>query len=103
MSDILDVSISNENVMPIDISATSDDVFGLSIGENISYENDYKKLINKPSINGTVLEGNIDEIDPTIPQWAKEPVKPNYTPDEVSAVPSTSNISVEELAQIFNI
>ena len=92
MSDILDISISNE-----------DDVFGLSIGENISYENDYKKLINKPSINGTVLEDNIDEIDPTIPQWAKEPVKPNYTPDEVNAVPSTSNISVEELAQIFNI
>ena len=92
LSDILEVSISNE-----------DDVFGLSIGENISYENDYKKLINKPSINGTVLEDNIDEIDPTIPQWAKEPVKPNYTPDEVSAVPSTSNISVEELAQIFNI
>lgn len=33
---------------------------------------DYNKLANKPSINGTTLIGNYDEIDPTVPQWAKD-------------------------------
>lgn len=32
---------------------------------------DYQKLMNKPSINGTELYDNYDEIDPTVPRWAK--------------------------------
>lgn len=32
---------------------------------------DYEKLINHPSINGTKLIGNYDEIDPTVPEWVK--------------------------------
>lgn len=33
---------------------------------------DYNKLLNKPSINSTELIGNYNEIDPTVPQWAKD-------------------------------
>lgn len=32
---------------------------------------DYRKLDHKPSINGTELYDNYDEIDPTVPNWAK--------------------------------
>lgn len=33
---------------------------------------DYEKLNNLPSINGTTLKGNYAEIDPTVPDWAKD-------------------------------
>ena len=32
---------------------------------------DYRKLDHKPTINGTELYDNYDEIDPTMPNWAK--------------------------------
>lgn len=47
---------------------------------------DYNMAINKPKINGTTLIGNYDEIDPTVPKWAKNNTKPNYTAEEVGAV-----------------
>ena len=34
--------------------------------------NDYEKLKNKPKINNTELIGNYNEIDPTVPNWAKD-------------------------------
>lgn len=33
---------------------------------------------------------NIEETDPTVPQWAKQPEKPSYTAKEVGALPSTT-------------
>ena len=32
------------------------------------------------------------ETDPTVPQWAKEPTKPSYTPQEVGALPADTYI-----------
>lgn len=32
------------------------------------------------------------ETDPTVPEWAKHPTKPNYTADEVGALPDTTKI-----------
>lgn len=32
------------------------------------------------------------EVDPTVPQWAKEPTKPSYTPQEVGALPANTYI-----------
>lgn len=37
---------------------------------------DYNKLKNKPSLGGRELVGNIDELDPQVPAWAKEEEKP---------------------------
>ena len=34
--------------------------------------NNYRVLKNKPTINGTELFDNYDEIDPTVPAWSKE-------------------------------
>ena len=73
---------------------------------------DYSDLENKPTINGVTLEGNktLDDIgaqskgnyltsesDPTVPSWAKNPVKPTYTADEVGAdVSGTAESKVSE-------
>ena len=42
---------------------------------------------------GTYMEANpIEETDPTVPDWAKQPNKPTYTADEVGALPDTTKI-----------
>lgn len=61
----------------------------------------YNDLSNKPQINGVELSGNktaadlelqpagnylTGESDPTVPEWAKQDNKPEYTADEVGAV-----------------
>lgn len=42
---------------------------------------DYRKLNNLPSINGERLVDNYNEIDPTVPVWAKrdEPEEMSYS------------------------
>ena len=68
---------------------------------------DYSDLENKPQLNGITLEGNktLDDIgaqpkgnyltsesDPTVPSWAKQATKPEYTAAEVGALPDTTVI-----------
>lgn len=36
--------------------------------------------------------GEFEEIDPTVPDWAKQPEKPKYTADEVGALPKDTEI-----------
>ena len=73
---------------------------------------DYERLSNHPKINGVTLVGNktaeelelqpkgdylTSESDPTVPQWAKNPTKPTYTPTEVGADASgTADTKVSE-------
>lgn len=64
--------------------------------------NDYEKLINKPKLNGVEILGNMDEIDPTVPKWAKEPTKPEYSADEVGAVNENNALTFKEIDDIFN-
>ena len=63
---------------------------------------DYTELINKPSINGEELIGNYNEIDPTVPEWAKEATKPNYTPEEVGAIDEDNEVSFADLLSAWN-
>ena len=73
---------------------------------------DYERLSNQPKINGVTLVGNktsddlnlqpkgnylTSETDPTVPQWAKNPIKPSYTATEVGADASgTADTKVSE-------
>lgn len=42
---------------------------------------------------GTYMEAHpIEEIDPTVPNWAKQPEKPTYTASEVGALPAGTKI-----------
>lgn len=36
----------------------------------------------------------VEETDPTVPAWAKQPTKPEYTADEVGALPDATEIPV---------
>jgi len=64
--------------------------------------NDYRDLINKPSINGESLEDNYNEIDPTVPSWAKTDVKPVYTPEEVGALPEDAEMSFADVKALWD-
>lgn len=68
---------------------------------NVS-QRSYNLLTDKPSINGTELIGNYDEIDPTVPEWAKSETKPTYTADEVEAVDRNNETDFAEIDRMFN-
>ncbi len=59
----------------------------------------YEELKNLPKLNGEVFIGDKNEIDPTVPLWAKSNVKPSYKPEEVGI----ESISLEEIDKLFNL
>ena len=63
---------------------------------------DYRQLTNKPSINNVPLNDNYNEIDPTVPQWAKEPNKPHYNASEVGAMAEGSAYLKSEVDAMVN-
>ncbi len=41
---------------------------------------------------------SLEEVDPTVPDWAKEPEKPRYTYGEIRDAPrELTNLEIEEL------
>ena len=44
------------------------------------------------AVNNYMAANPIDETDPTVPDWAKNPTKPTYTASEVGALPDTTKI-----------
>lgn len=65
---------------------------------------DYNKLKNKPKLNGNEIIGEVEEIDPTVPLWAKAETRPVYTPEDVGAMAegSVTNVSTTELDKLWN-
>ena len=61
----------------------------------------YPQLGDKPSINGRPLIDNIDEEDPTVPAWAKNPYKPEYTAHEVGALGADDEMPFQEIDRLF--
>lgn len=54
---------------------------------------DYKSLEKRVSeLEQGGGSGILKEIDPTVPDWAKQPQKPSYTAEEVGAMPDTTEI-----------
>jgi hypothetical protein len=45
-----------------------------------------------PLYNGKAIVSELEETDPTVPSWAKQPEKPSYTATEVGALPNTTKI-----------
>lgn len=62
---------------------------------------DYTQLRNKPTINGSELIGNYNEIDPTVGDWAKTEFKPTYSAQEIGAVDVNSTIGMDEIDRLF--
>lgn len=94
-----------------------DDFVRLDLGNTIPVPvRDYLLMVHKPQINGQELAGNLiiklgnlendvgyltEEVDPTVPSWAKQPTKPSYTPQEIGAMPDTVVIPVR-VSQLEN-
>ena len=51
-----------------------------------------KQQLVDTGINALGSGGIVKETDPTVPEWAKQPTKPNYTANEVGALPNTTKI-----------
>ena len=64
---------------------------------------DYNKLKNKPTLNGKEIVEAMEEEDPTVSGWAKEPTKPSYTAEEVGAIKNDEikAISLDELNSLW--
>lgn len=90
-----DVEMIAEDEIPIEITFKEEIVID---GET----RDYRKLINKPTINGEELYDNYDEIDPTVPSWAKEETKPSYTAEEVGAIDQNSEMSLADIKAVWD-
>lgn len=65
---------------------------------------DYNKLKNKPKLNGNEIIGEVEEIDPTVPTWAKAETRPAYTPEDIGAMAegSVTSVSTTELDELWN-
>lgn len=65
--------------------------------------NDYNKLKNKPKLNGNEIIGDVEEIDPTVPTWAKAETRPVYTSEDIGAMAegSVTSISTTELDELW--
>lgn len=91
------------NSIEIDVKDESDHIqFGLD--EEYVGTTDYEKLRNKPKLNGNEIIGEVEEIDPTVPLWAKAETRPVYTPEDVGdmAEGSVTSVSTTELDELWN-
>lgn len=62
---------------------------------------DYNDLTNKPKLNGKVIQGEMAEEDPTVPEWAKNDTKPAYSPSEIGAVNVNNTVSLKDIDEMF--
>lgn len=97
---IEDVTISES----LNISTEIEGSLNMTDGKEIYYEttDDYEQLRNLPQLDGRTIKGNVNELDPTVPSWAKSENKPAYNAGEVGAVAEADNISLEYLVSLFN-
>lgn len=87
----------------IDVKDESDHIL-LDLDEEYVGTTDYEKLRNKPKLNGNEIIGEVEEIDPTVPLWAKAETRPVYTPEDVGAMAegSVTSVSTTELDELWN-
>jgi len=98
----IEMTIEVDDDLDMSVEDESQEI-GMDVGEvSEVVSSDYEKLNHLPSINGTVLIGNYDEIDPTVPEWAKTDLKPSYTADEINAVDNNAEITTASIDAIIS-
>lgn len=84
----MEFPVSMENAVNLNVQlATDDSSIDAPMADEIHLYGDYNTLNNKPTLNGFTIEGDMHEQDPTVPEWAKAPEKPQYSADDVGAMP----------------
>ena len=71
----------------VELNVRDEDRVELDASDNIFVDADYNKLKHLPKLDGRPIIGDIPELDPTVPDWAKAPTKPDYNAEEVGAIP----------------
>jgi hypothetical protein len=85
----MEFPVSMENAVNLNVQlATDDSSIDAPMADEIHLYGDYNTLNNKPTLNGFTIEGDMHEQDPTVPEWAKAPEKPQYSADDVGAIPN---------------
>ena len=77
------------------MNVRDEDRVELDPSDNIFVDADYKKLKNLPKLDGRLIIGDIPELDPTVPAWAKTPTKPEYNAEEVGAIPEGAMVQLD--------
>lgn len=81
------LTVGQDGLVPLEIpedapvEMAADDRMIVNVGTS-----DYEQLKNLPKLDGRPIVGDIPELDPTVPEWAKAPTKPEYTAEDVGAV-----------------
>lgn len=71
-------------------------------GTTIPISQDYNDLRNKPTLNGQTIQGDMEESDPTVPEWAKQPEKPEYNAADVGAIPAGTALNAADLEYMWD-
>lgn len=62
--------------------------FDMGYNGDVSIPTSYNSLSDKPTLDGKTIQGDMHEQDPTVPELAKAPEKPQYSADDVGAIPN---------------
>lgn len=76
--------------------------FGAEYDESFAMSSSYNDLKDKPTLNGKTIQGAMDEEDPTVPDWAKQPTKPGYSAEDVGAIPADSALGEADLEYMWD-
>ena len=61
--------------------------FDVDMVDEMRVSRSYNDLEDKPRLNGETIVGDMVETDPTVPNWAKRQAPPEYTAEDVGAIP----------------
>jgi hypothetical protein len=84
------------------VQLAGDNTFGAEYNESITMSSSYNDLKDKPTLNGKTIRGDMDEEDPTVPDWAKQPTKPGYSAEDVGAIPADSALDEADLEYMWD-
>lgn len=78
--------VVDHDVIELGVNDASENV-ELNPADSILVNDDYNRLRNLPKLDGRPIVGDIPELDPTVPDWAKAATPPEYTAEDVGAIP----------------
>lgn len=80
----------------IDVDFEISEDFELKLADEVHLNRNYNELLNLPKLDGRLIIGDIPELDPTVPAWAKKPTKPEYKAEEVGAIPEGTILVLDD-------
>lgn len=107
----IDGEIQTPNLLEADVAPQNSEIGAtLETGTLIGNGEGSTVIVNPPdepsghmrTIKVNTETYDLDEVDPTVPEWAKTPSKPNYTAEEVGAVDVDNELAYAEIDRMFN-